>query len=119
MAGKVCRKLIEHGFFHQPTSVFINTQLVCPICEREIPTAQRDAHHLIPKCKGGFETQFLHRICHRQIHALFTDKELASLYNNVQALLSHVDMKVFVEWVKTKPNSFIERSRKSSRIRPK
>ena len=119
MAGKVRRKLIENCVTSQSTTIIFNAILICPLCEREIPTAQRDAHHLIPKCKGGRETQFLHRICHRQIHALFTEKELANQYNHVEILLSHPQMEAFVAWIKNKPNSFIERSRKSHRIRPK
>jgi HNH endonuclease len=115
MSGKIRRKLIEQA----PPIFFDNTPLICPICEREIPTAQRDAHHLIPKSRGGKDTQFLHRICHRQIHALFTDKELANQYNNVAQLLTHPEMITFVAWVKTKPNYLIERSRKSQRIRIK
>lgn len=115
MAGKICKKLIELSL----VILFDNAPLICPICERQIPTAQRDALYLIPKSKGGRETQFLHRICNRQIHALFTEKELANVYNNVETLLSHPEMLAFVSWVKTKPNSFIERSRKSTRIRPK
>ena len=115
MAGKIKRNIIEL----LPILRVDKAPLICPLCEREIPTAQRDAHHLIPKCKGGRETQFLHRICHRQIHALFTEKELANDYNHVEKLLSHPEMQTFVAWVKTKPSSFIERSRKSTRIRPK
>lgn len=26
---------------------------ICALCDREIPPALRDAHHLIPKSKGG------------------------------------------------------------------
>lgn len=115
MTSKIKRKLIEQ----LPVITFDGNQLVCPLCNRDIPTAQRDAHHLIPKSKGGHETEFLHRICHRQIHALFTEKELANTYNNVEILLSHPEMMTFVEWIKTKPNHFIERSRKSQRIRPR
>lgn len=115
MTGKVRRKLIEQTAI----IAFDNAPLTCPLCEREIPTAQRDAHHLIPKSKGGRETHFLHRICHRQIHALFTEKELAINYNNVEKLLSHPEIISFVAWIKTKPNHLIERSRKSQRIRPK
>lgn len=115
MAGKIKRKLLEQA----PVIAFDYAPLTCPLCEREIPTAQRDAHHLIPKSKGGHETQYLHRICHRQIHALFTEKELANEYNNVEQLLSHPEIAKFVDWIKTKPNYLIERSRKSQRIRPK
>lgn len=52
-------------------------KLICPLCERKISHSQRDAHHLIPKSKGGRQTEYQHRICHRQIHALFTETELA------------------------------------------
>ena len=123
MAGKIKRKLIE---YHVETQLLDgkfafdrNNPLVCPLCEREIPTAQRDAHHLIPKSKGGRETHFLHRICHRQIHALFTENELAKTYNNVAQLLMHPEIEKFVVWIKTKPNYFNERTYKSQRIRPK
>jgi hypothetical protein len=47
MAGKVKRKLIEQV----PFVAFNDLPLVCPICERDIPTAQRDAHHLVPNQK--------------------------------------------------------------------
>lgn len=89
----------------------------CPLCERKIPPSQRDAHHLVPKSKGGRHTEYLHRICHRQIHALLTETELARQFNSVEALLSHPDIAMFVSWVQTKPDDFIERTRKSQRIR--
>lgn len=123
MAGKIKRKLIEHHneslLLAEPSVFHQYGPLICPLCEREIPTAQRDAHHLIPKSKGGRETHFLHRICHRQIHALFTETELARTYNNVAQLLTHAEVAKFVAWVKTKPNHLNERTYKSQRIRPK
>ena len=119
MAGKVRKKIIEHCFASQSTAVILNATLICPLCEREIPTAQRDAHHLVPKSKGGRKTRFLHRICHRQIHALFTETELANTYYSVEQLLAHPEITKFVTWIKTKPGHLIERSRKSQRIRPK
>ena len=93
--------------------------LICPLCERKIPPSQRDAHHLVPKSKGGRHTEYLHRICHRQIHALLTETELARQFNSVDALLTHPDVALCVAWVKTKPDDFMERTRKSQRIRPK
>lgn len=91
--------------------------LRCPLCERLIPLSQRDAHHLVPKSKGGRHTEYLHRICHRQIHALFTETELARQLNSVEALLAHPDIASFVTWVKNKPDDFMERTSKSKRIR--
>ena len=93
--------------------------LMCPLCERRIPQSQRDAHHLVPKSKGGRQTEYLHRICHRQIHALFTETELTKQLNSVEALLAHPDIGLFVAWIKTKPEDFIERTRKSQRLRAK
>ena len=53
---------------------------MCPLCSRVIPPAQADRHHLVPKSKGGRQTEFLHRVCHRQVHALLTESELAGQY---------------------------------------
>lgn len=88
----------------------------CPLCQRPIPAPQRDRHHLVPKSKGGRETALLHRICHRQIHALFTETELARQYASAEALLQHPEMLAFVAWVKTKPDGFFVATRKSGRL---
>lgn len=94
-----------------------NLDVVCPLCERTIPPPQRDAHHLVPKSHGGTQTVVLHRICHRQIHALFTETELARQFNSVNALKCHEQMTRFINWVKEKPGDFYERSRKSQRLK--
>ncbi len=91
--------------------------LICPLCDRVIPPSQRDAHHLVPKSKGGRHTEYMHRICHRQIHALFTETELAKQLNSVEALLAHPGIQRFVAWVKTKPEDLMERTRKSQRLK--
>jgi hypothetical protein len=70
-------------------------------------------HHLVPKSHGGRQTAVLHRICHRQLHALFTEKELAQRYSTVDALLAHEGVHSFVEWVKTKPDAFYQRTRRA------
>jgi len=89
----------------------------CPLCERAIPPAQRDAHHLVPKSKGGRQTEFLHRICHRQIHALLTETELARRFNTVDALRAHPELAAFLAWVRDKPDDFFVRTRKSAQVR--
>ena len=91
--------------------------VICPLCDRPIPPAQRDLHHLVPKSKGGRHTEYLHRVCHRQIHALLTETELARQYATIEALLQHPELQAFVVWVKGKPCDFFARTRKSSRLR--
>jgi hypothetical protein len=88
----------------------------CPLCQRAIPASQRDLHHWVPKLKGGRETSALHRICHRQIHALFSETELANHYATAAQLLAHDSFSQFIKWVKTKPDGFYERVR-ASRLR--
>lgn len=99
----------------------MNTRLgdvvICPLCGGVIPPAQPDAHHLVPKSKGGRQTKFLHRVCHRQVHALLTETELARQYATVESLLGHRELQTFVAWVKTKPAEFFVSASKSTRVR--
>ncbi len=92
-------------------------EVICPLCLRPIPPSQRDRHHLVPKSRGGRETAFLHRICHRQVHALFTETELARHFATADALMAHPEMQTFVAWVRTKPDDFFVATRKSARVR--
>ena len=101
----------------QDRPVVFQPDLICPLCDRVIPPSQRDAHHLVPKSKGGRHTEYMHRICHRQIHALFTETELAKQLNSVEALLAHPGIQRFVAWVKTEPEDLMERTRKSQRLK--
>jgi hypothetical protein len=88
---------------------------LCPLCERPIPPEQQDAHHLVPRSLGGTQTLLLHRICHRQLHALFSEAELAREYSTIAALQAHPQVARFVEWVRSKPPGFMERTRRSGR----
>jgi hypothetical protein len=113
MLGKIRKKLIPDYFSDHSASV----TLVCPICERTIPNSQKDAHHLVPKSKGGKTTQYLHRICHRQIHALFSETKLAKELNTADAIKDQPEMQKFIEWVKSKPDDFYERTSKSKKLK--
>jgi hypothetical protein len=53
--------------------------------------------------------------CHRQLHALFSETELAQRYSTAEALLSDEAVRTFVRWIRTKPNDFYERTRRSGR----
>lgn len=115
MIGAIKRKKISLTSFQGKAVI----DHICPLCLRPIPESQKDAHHLIPKSKGGKATEYLHRICHRQIHALLTETELANHFNHIEALTSHPEISKFIRWVKTKPNDFYERTRKSTRLKSK
>lgn len=115
MTGRIKKKHIQAQLQALPAPSSGDT--VCPLCERPIPARQQDAHHLVPKSHGGVDTVVLHRICHRQIHALFTETELARQYPTVSALKDQTEMARFLRWVQTKPVAFFEKSRKSRRLK--
>ncbi|TXC62095.1 hypothetical protein FSC37_23130 [Piscinibacter aquaticus] len=72
---------------------------------------------MIPNSHGGVHTVWLHRICHRPVHAPFTEAEPERDYRVVEALRVHPQMARFLDWVRRKPDDFFERTRKSVRLR--
>lgn len=68
-----------------------------------------DRHHWIPKKEGGADWSHLHRICHKKLHSLFSEKELASAFSTPQALLRQPDMVNFVSWVRKQPAGYVGR----------
>jgi len=86
----------------------------CPICKRELGQENIDEHHLVPKCKKGKDTVPLHKICHRKIHATFTEKELQQHFNTVERLLESEEIQRFVKWVSKKPSAYYDCSAETS-----
>ena len=79
--------------------------------------ASIDEHHLVPKSCGGKTKEKVHRICHRKIHATFSERELGKDFNTWSALKQHPEIAVFVAWVAGKPATYYDNSRKSARRR--
>jgi len=106
-------KRLQSAARSQSQTFRVAEQTVCELCDRPIPSSLRDAHHLIPKSRGGVITVFMHRACHKQVHALFTEIELAKYYSTVQALREHPEIKKFINWVRDKPSDFNPPTRRS------
>ena len=91
---------------------------ICPICDREMWEGKFvDKHHFYPKCMGGKDTEWLHKICHRKIHSVFTEKELALVYNNPNVIINHVEFVKFRKWISKKSPDFFDRNDTHSRKR--
>ena len=60
----------------------------CPLCNRELGDKNIDKHHLIPITFKGKEKYPIHRMCHRKIHSVFTERELLNEYNTWEKLQS-------------------------------
>ena len=86
---------------------------VCPLCLRPVPPhARQSLHHLVPRLRGGKGGPVvrLHQICHNEIHARFTETELAREVNTVEALRTHPRMQGFLDWVARRPPELHSRS---------
>ena len=91
---------------------------LCPLCGRLLePGASVDEHHLVPSSQGGKAKALIHRICHRKIHATFSERELATDYSTWLALQAHPEIADFVRWVANKPPTFYANSRRPARRR--
>jgi hypothetical protein len=88
---------------------------LCPLCARPLGELHVSEHHLVPRRYKGKETRRLHAICHRKIHATFTDKELRDRFHSFERLLEDADIRAFVDWVSNKPPEFYAPTRKSRR----
>jgi hypothetical protein len=91
------------------------TENNCPLCGRSLGDVNVDRHHLIPKSFKGKEQFQVHKICHRKIHSVFTEKELLQNFHTWEALQNHPDIALFIEWVARKPSAFYTRTATSTR----
>jgi hypothetical protein len=79
----------------------------CPICGRPmIEGPSVDRHHFVPRSEGGREAVPVHRVCHRKLHSLWTERELAQLFSTPEAIRAHPEMQRFVRWLRRKPPEF-------------
>jgi 5-methylcytosine-specific restriction enzyme A len=91
----------------------------CALCDREIVEGLETEHHLVPRVNGGNHGAcvFLHEICHKQVHALFTNKDLSKRLNTIEKLKEHKDIQRFLGWIADKSPEFNTKIRLSKRNR--
>lgn len=79
--------------------------LTCWLCGRGFETLIQ-WHHPVPKSKKGRATVPVHPICHKAIHANFTNAELARIGDDADAIRAHPAIAKFVKWVARKEPDF-------------
>lgn len=88
---------------------------VCELCGRRVSVVTR--HHLYPRSQGKrrkmkateLPTAWLCSACHRQLHILFTNKELAAKFSTIEQLRADEQVQKFVEWIsKQDPNKRVK-----------
>ncbi|WP_459477617.1 HNH endonuclease [Clostridium saccharoperbutylacetonicum] len=90
---------------------------ICELCNRNVPIITK--HHLIPLAKGGrkFETLSLCTACHQQIHALFTNRELATHYYSLESLKKDYKIIKYLRFIENIPGDYELTIKKSRRVK--
>lgn len=89
--------------------------LICDLCEREVSSLTK--HHLIPKGVGGKDdsTILLCNSCHKQLHALYTNRELSTKLYTLSRIKNDENIKKYLKFIKDfqeDTNISIKRSKK-------
>lgn len=93
---------------------------VCELCGRTgIPKITE--HHLTPKQYGGKNaaTAWLCEVCHKQIHALYTNRELAIRLNTIEKLLLDDKINKYLKYIRKQSPTKKVSIKKSREVRTK
>ncbi|WP_462410851.1 HNH endonuclease [Neobacillus sp. Marseille-QA0830] len=90
---------------------------ICELCGRE--EVEITVHHLLPKEMGGTfgDTANLCIPCHKQIHALYTNEEIAARLTSIPDLRKDEKLARFIKWIRKQPSSKIMKIKKSKERR--
>jgi hypothetical protein len=81
------------------------TTMPCWLCRRPLGV-RVEWHHPVPKSRGGRVTVPVHPICHRTLHALFSNADLARIGDARDRLADHPDCARFLAWIAGRPPDF-------------
>lgn len=82
-----------------------DTPLTCWLCKRPIGNLLQ-WHHPVPRAKKGRGTVPVHPICHKAIHANFTNAQLGRIGDDRERIAGHEAVAKFLDWIADKPPDF-------------
>lgn len=91
----------------------------CELCDRENIILTR--HHCLPREEGGKEEDiaYICEPCHKQIHALYTNKELAIRLNDIDKLRQDEKIGKYIKFIKKQNSGKNIKIKKSKNVRKK
>ncbi|MBE5961884.1 MAG: HNH endonuclease [Lachnospiraceae bacterium] len=89
----------------------------CELCHRQ--NIGLTKHHLLPREEGGKEEHiaYICEDCHKHIHALYTNRELAIRLSTIQDLQADDKICKYLKFIRKQPSSKKVRSVKSNERR--
>ena len=90
---------------------------ICELCNRSVSIINK--HHLIPLEKGGKKLDTIHLCptCHTAIHALFTNRELASRFNSLERIKKDYKIVKYLKFIENVPGDSYVHIKKSRHVR--
>jgi 5-methylcytosine-specific restriction enzyme A len=87
---------------------------ICELCGRN--GVDTTVHHLLPKEMGGTfgPTANLCIPCHKQIHALYTNEEIAARLTTLRELREDEKLSRFIHWLGKQPPTKLMKIKKSN-----
>lgn len=96
----------------------VNEVLACPLCGRPVDNQDMlSDHHLVPRSRGGRTTETVCLDCHKQIHAMYSNKQLEDELNSVEALLADPQFTKFAAWIAKRPFGATAKARRARNSR--
>lgn len=93
---------------------------ICELCRR-VGVNKVTEHHLTPREEGGakLQTVWLCVDCHKQIHATYTNKELALRLNTLESLEEDNKISSYLKYIRKQPPSKSVKVKKSREMKNK
>lgn len=87
---------------------------VCELCLRE--SVRLTEHHLVPRSRGGKygPKANLCPTCHRQLHAMFSEKTLANELNTIERLRADPQFAAYLKWASRQKDGATFRVRRAN-----
>lgn len=97
----------------------MKTKFKCELCTRDV--SKLTEHHLVPKERGGknYATANLCITCHKQIHALYTNKELGARFYSIDKLKGDIKIKRYLKFISKHPGDSYIKIKISKNVRCK
>ena len=98
----------------------MSDKYVCELCKR-IGVPKVTEHHLVTREEGGNygEVAWLCENCHKQIHALYTNRELAIRLNTLDSLENDDKISKYLKYIRKQPPTKKVKVKKSKNVRKK
>ncbi len=88
--------------------------MACELCLRELGLFTE--HHLVPRSQGGKDgpKARLCPTCHRQLHAMFSEKTLANDLSSIELLRADPQFAGYLKWVSKQKDGATFRVRRAN-----